>query len=336
MQKSHITLEASNIHSGGGLVLLHILLEELSKLEIDVKIYLGYDHIIEDLHKKSYPRLKIIKTGSVKTLKRYFTKREDVVFLCNLPPFVKNKNSSLVFYNELFFKKKNLLKVSGIKFAIFNLWFKMFWKNVDRVLVQSPHIEDLIRSKTQSTNVINIPIYKKVDQSKNFKKEYDFCYVSSGAPHKNHKRLIQAMESLSKSGYSTSLVLTVPKTQEDLLSTINEFNHTNQSKITNLGYVDNSQIEDVYLKSKALVFPSLAEAFGMPLIEAHDLGLKVLVSDLPYAYDVFESVETFDPEDSQSIATKMKAFLDGNLYGNPQVSKLINRIDEYIKILTED
>ena len=71
----------------------------------------------------------------------------------------------------------------------------------------------------------------------------------------------------------------------------------------------------------------------MPLIEAHDLGLKVLVSDLPYAYDVFEKVQTFNPTDPESIANKMELFLKGELEGNKQISKVVNKLDEYVNLL---
>lgn len=333
MLKSKIILEASNIYSGGGLVLLKLLLTELKEYDIDIQIYLGYDHVINDIKSENYPNLNIIKTGKLGTFFRYFKFRKDVVYLCNLPPFVKNKDSFLVFYNELFFKKKNLLSKAGIKYFIFSNWFKLFNKNVDNVLVQSKHIEELILNKTSSKNVLTIPIYKKFKTESIYKTEYDFCYVSSAAPHKNHKTLFKALEILLKKGIKTNLLVTIPSHQEGLMEYVNTINSKYPNTIINVGYIDNSKIEEVYLKSKALVFPSTAEAFGMPLIEAHDLGLKVLVSDLPYAYDVFEKVQTFNPTDPESIANKMELFLKGELDGNKQISKVVNKLDEYVNLL---
>ncbi|TCK67805.1 glycosyl transferase family 1 [Winogradskyella wandonensis] len=333
--RKKIILEASNIYSGGGLVLLKLLLEEIQFKNVDAIIYLNYNHVINEIEKEGYKNLEIKKSTFKSTIVRYFKKRSNVVFLCNLPPFFKNKRSSLVFYNELFFKKKNLLTASGIKFQFYNLWFRLFCNNVDRVLVQSPHIEKLINKKTRCRNVINIPIYKKFNKTISVDKKYDFCYVSSGAPHKNHAKLFHAISILNAQGHEPSVVLTIPKTEKKLIESLHELNKKNNNKIVNLGYIDNSEIEQVYSESSCLIFPSIAEAFGMPLIEAHDLGLRVLVSDLPYAYDVFEKVETFNPKDALSIAEKMKAFLDGDLNGKEQISKVENKLDEYVNILLE-
>lgn len=319
-------------------MLLKLLLKELSKLEIETIIFLGYDHVIEDLQNENYRNLEIVKTNTKQTFFRYLKKREDVVYLCNLPPFTKNKKSYLVFYNELFFKKKNIFSKSGIKFSIFKFWFKWFHKNVDSVIVQSKHMEELIISNTHSKNVINIPIYKKFNKSNEVVKQFDFCFISSSSPHKNHLTLLDALELLLEEGIKTNLIVTVPNNANAalILEKIEKLNALYPGAITNVGHVDNSEIENVYLKSKALVFPSKAEAFGMPLIEAHDLGLKVLVSNLPYAFDVFEEVTTFDPENKLSIAKTMKQFLNGELNNKKQTSKVINKLDDYVKLLTED
>lgn len=336
--KKRITLEASNIYSGGGLVLLKLLLKELSLLSLDVEIYLGYDRVIKDIESESFNNLKIIKTTTKQTFLRFLKRREDIVYLCNLPPFVKNKNSYLVFYNELFFKKKNLLSKSGLKFALYNLWFRLFNKNVNNVLVQSVHMEDLIKSKTSCTNVLNIPIYKKFDKTVNVEKEYDFCYISSAAPHKNHLKLLKALSILLEKGIKTNMVVTIPDNEnaKPINEEINRINRKYPKTIVNVGYIDNSEIEKIYAKSRALVFPSVAEAFGMPLIEAHDLGLKVLSSNLPYTFDVFEKVETFNPNEPISIANKMEEFLLEKLNKSEQISKVENKLDSFVAILTKD
>ena len=333
VMKDKIILEASNIYSGGGLVLLKLLLNELSELNVNAHIYLGYKHVVDDIESENYNNLTIIKTNTKDTIIRYFKKREDVVYLCNLPPFVKNKNSFLVFYNELFFKKKNLLTKDGIKFQVFNIWFRLFNKNVDNVLVQSPHIKSLITSKTNCRNVTTIPIYKKFKKSLSNNPIYDFCYISSAAPHKNHTTLFDALEILLSENIKTNIVVTIPKHQEGLLQRIEDINTKYKGAITNVGYIDNSEIEAVYSKSRALVFPSVAEAFGMPLIEAHDLGLKVLVSNLPYAFDVFTEVTTFNPESKESIADVMRSFLKGELDDTKQISKVVNKLDDYVNLL---
>lgn len=48
-----------------------------------------------------------------------------------------------------------------------------------------------------------------------------------------------------------------------------------------LGFVDNATLARLYLLADALVFPSLYEGFGIPVIEARAAGCRVLTSDTP-------------------------------------------------------
>ena len=56
--------------------------------------------------------------------------------------------------------------------------------------------------------------------------------------------------------------------------------------VVNLGKISHDEVFEIYGRSKALLFPSLKESLGLPLIEANQLGLKVLVSNLPFANDI--------------------------------------------------
>ena len=73
--------------------------------------------------------------------------------------------------------------------------------------------------------------------------------------------------------------------------------------VVNLGKISHDEVFEIYGRSKALLFPSLKESLGLPLIEANQLGLKVLVSNLPFANDILVNPITFDPKSSDSIAT---------------------------------
>ena len=77
----------------------------------------------------------------------------------------------------------------------------------------------------------------------------------------------------------------------------------------NLGKVPSADIPALYKSSSALIFPSKVESFGLPLIEATQMGLPVLASELDYVRDVIEPVETFNPESPVSIARAVRRFL---------------------------
>ena len=72
---------------------------------------------------------------------------------------------------------------------------------------------------------------------------------------------------------------------------------------------------------------------GLPLIEANQLGLKVLVSNLPFANDILVNPITFDTKSSDSIATVIMNFLQGTYDEVVQSLKLSNKIKEFLDFL---
>ena len=61
--------------------------------------------------------------------------------------------------------------------------------------------------------------------------------------------------------------------------------------VVNLGKISHDEVFEIYGRSKALLFPSLKESLGLPLIEANQLGLKVLVSKDVYKRQVSYHVQ---------------------------------------------
>jgi glycosyltransferase involved in cell wall biosynthesis len=60
------------------------------------------------------------------------------------------------------------------------------------------------------------------------------------------------------------------------------------------------------------VFPSVSESFGLPLIEARQVGLPIVASELDFVRDVCEPEHSFDPYSSVSIARAIRRFLGQN------------------------
>ena len=76
------------------------------------------------------------------------------------------------------------------------------------------------------------------------------------------------------------------------------------------GYVESSRLVDLYRGSMFVVFPSVHEGFGLPLLEAMTLGVPCIASSTTSVGEVMgSSVYSFDPEDAEEIAEKLSRAL---------------------------
>jgi glycosyltransferase involved in cell wall biosynthesis len=132
---------------------------------------------------------------------------------------------------------------------------------------------------------------------------YDFCYVSTGEPHKNHRALVEAWTLLARQQWFPSLCLTVSAEGfPQLHRWIAEASRRHNLNIDNVGYVSSERVDEIYLRSRALVYPAMYESFGLPLVEARRHGLRIVAAERDYVRDVVAPDECFDPQSARSIA----------------------------------
>jgi glycosyltransferase involved in cell wall biosynthesis len=134
--------------------------------------------------------------------------------------------------------------------------------------------------------------------------------VSDGAPHKNHRRLLQAWAILAGDGIYPTLALTLhPSRDKVLREEVVATSDRHSLRIRDLGQLPHQDLLRLYHRASALLFPSLAESFGIPLIEATEAGLPIIAPELDYVRDVCIPIETFDAHSPRSIARAVKRFL---------------------------
>jgi len=75
-------------------------------------------------------------------------------------------------------------------------------------------------------------------------------------------------------------------------------------KIVRLGYVDEKNIGMLYAAAKALIYPSLYEGFGLPVLEAMACGTPAICTNISSLPEVAGSAAILldDPKDSTAIA----------------------------------
>ncbi len=73
---------------------------------------------------------------------------------------------------------------------------------------------------------------------------------------------------------------------------------------------DDAELHELYATADALLFASLAEGFGLPLVEAAQAGLPIICSDIPIFREVCGSHATFYPSgDGPALAETIRAWL---------------------------
>lgn len=334
-----INIIAPNIKNGGGKELLEYLLEYLEEKYMTVQVMVYLDSSLSHI-KATKNRKVFLLSSSIEKIKLFYKKMDNSLYFGNLPPLRKSNNSIVYFHNLYLLMSFNILKKSSLKFMVKytlqQLYIKYFIKNVDLVAVQNKEIKNNFINKYNYNKIELLPFFRLCDKMKNTTeyKIYDFCYISLAHPHKNHNRLLDAMQILSDKNISTSLALTIEDGHDDLITKIDRINKNNIVTIVNLGMIPKSEVCKVYSQSKCLVFPSTQETFGLGLIESVNIGLDVIASDLKYVYESIKPSLVFDPTNANDIANKLQIYLSNT--ANKSDIIIHNEIDKLIKILIKE
>lgn len=156
-----------------------------------------------------------------------------------------------------------------------------------------------------------------------------FLFVSILRPYKNLHRLIDAYVSLSNETDRSELPnlriigdSSPYKGQEEYLIGLHDKIREAdlEEKVIFMGRKTFDEVVANLKSAMALVFPTLFEGFGLPLLEAMAAGVPVITSNRNSLPEIGgDAVLYIDPEESQSIKSGMERVLKGN-YPSQMVS----------------
>lgn len=132
----------------------------------------------------------------------------------------------------------------------------------------------------------------------------------SDEPRKNTRQILLAYEALTDDlGEAPDLVIFGYAAYQD--SPIADWIHARpQLTIRVLGYVSDAEKASLYQHALGFVFPSLAEGFGIPVVEAFHNGSPVVTSNRTATLEIAEGVAILvDPTDVRSIMLGMKSLV---------------------------
>lgn len=143
---------------------------------------------------------------------------------------------------------------------------------------------------------------KKILEKYNIKKPF-IIYTGSVYPHKNIERLIQTVGMINK---EISLVISCSRSVF-----WERIKPTNYVKM--VGFVPDSDLKVIYQEAEAFVFPTLAEGFGLPGLEAMASNCPVICSNLPVLKEIYgDAAIYFDPHDINNMAKVISGFCFGS------------------------
>lgn len=110
-------------------------------------------------------------------------------------------------------------------------------------------------------------------------------YVGSMLPHKNVATIVSAFESGygdSFAGLPDMLYIVGPEYGSEVRDVLSGA----EKRVRHLGFVSDDRLAELYSGAKFLLFPSLFEGFGLPLVEALEKNIPCIASDLPVFREV--------------------------------------------------
>lgn len=135
--------------------------------------------------------------------------------------------------------------------------------------------------------------------------EQYFFYPAAFWPHKNHVRLIRAVAHLrEKRGFRMPLLLCGMNMVDDAPARAEVSRLGLENQVRFLGYIPRERLRVLYRFAEFMVFPSLFEGFGIPIVEAMAAGCPVATSRATSLPEIVgDDGYIFDPENLEEIAT---------------------------------
>ena len=186
--------------------------------------------------------------------------------------------------------------LSSLRNFTLNLAYKYTFKITDEIIVQQKHVADTIPNQYK-TKIIGSFEIKKIKQSENI----GFVTIYEEIKNKNPKFQKELLREIASKFDEKITVIN--------LSTNNEIYKNNFNVLEDL---DRNELMQVFKSHSTYIHTSEFETVGLPIYEALELGLKVVVPNLEYINLENENIFKYE-------------------FGN--YSSAINAIDESIKNL---
>jgi glycosyltransferase involved in cell wall biosynthesis len=130
-------------------------------------------------------------------------------------------------------------------------------------------------------------------------------------PRKNHLRLLEAYAEVKRRGIPVGPLVVVGQRDfgyEEIFSRISALRLGDDIRI--LESVSDDELVDVYRAARVFAYPSLAEGFGIPVLEAMGCGVPAITSDRTALPEIAgDAAVLVDPERTEDLANALALLL---------------------------
>jgi glycosyltransferase involved in cell wall biosynthesis len=214
-----------------------------------------------------------------------------------LPPlfyYVKRAGYRRVFDHAIFAAAKIIVPTNSVK----NELVKFYSLDPNKVDVTYEGFDERITDEENYGSVL-----KKYGIDGDY-----FIYAGNAYPHKNLRRAIEATIELNRTAKKKIYFVIVSARNvfvQRLERLVKSLNAGHLIKL--LGFVSDADLGVLYKKSLAFIYPSLSEGFGLPGLEAMNIGTLVGASGIPVFREVYkDNAIYFNPFDFSAITKAMR------------------------------
>ena len=257
---------------------------------------------------ESYKFISLQNTGIV-------TNKEQIIYYHQSLPFYKYKWDLFKSSERLLWLYKN----------IYPFFIRLTLTKKTQIIVQIPFIKKGFKEKFSfdekrihvlfpDTEKINIKDIHDLDINHEY---FHLIYPATPHIYKCHETLFKALKIIKRENHQIynkiRLHITIYKGQSlyiDKLTT----KYNVEDVVIYEGIKPHTELLSLYKSSDCLVFPSILETLGLPLLEGATFGLPIIASNLEYSKEVLGSYEGaifVDSKDENSWATEiLKIFIN--------------------------
>ncbi len=252
----------------------------------------------------------------------WYKKCDAFVFFTESAPLFLWKKSIIVFFDAAYFYFGSQTVYGRIQRKVLVWWRKCMMQSARHVVVISQaskdDLVDHFSIKPEQVTVI-YPGFKTFDASSEVVAQTTakpfFMYVGPMKERKNVFRIVEAYIAFRQStNFTHELYLVGRKTKGDYEEKVMTLISGSEYKDSILlkTNVDDEELKSLYATTTALVYPSLLEGFGLPILEALNYGAVAITSSTTSTREVLGDAGLLvDPHYPQEIAEAMKQIAEG-------------------------